>query len=322
VWGKIIGCFLNIPPSAVDAATVQHLELLAPATSESDQICIEKLMRSRTIFPAISDPRQRERLFLNIKAIDCMIPSLKTFYDNLIFLEPCCKILRQLLDPEMKKKTIRRGFRAVYLPPETLEIEFQEGVKRPYQSTTPNGDWFLRYIALWAFCVRYFAELVPVTPRMEVGKDKPPVKEPNPFLWRELARLAVNSGFPTGAALELEKRPIDRYSIHFFLCVYAQAKSENRCIEESLARNYFRNQREQPQFTDENSLEIKRRSGIPFNDDYYKDQLSFFIPTVIAKVPEPGWEITPFFVKYDFFRAFLTDSKQQVLDLALHVCLY
>ncbi|OCL03052.1 hypothetical protein AOQ84DRAFT_420650 [Glonium stellatum] len=77
VWKQILRCGdSSIPMSAVDAISVQSLELCAPAISERDRLSITGLMRSKDLFPAITDSRQREHLLENILSIHCLIPSL------------------------------------------------------------------------------------------------------------------------------------------------------------------------------------------------------------------------------------------------------
>lgn len=307
---------LNISYSAVDALTVQKLELCAPAISERDRISIKSWMQSKTIFPTITDSHKRDALLENILLIPCLIPTLRSCFENLKYLEPCCTILKQLLGSK-QNGTIWRGFSAVYFRPENLNVEYLEDQITPLSPTTFEGDRWLGYVTLWAFCMRHFPEMIYVAPKKEQGKQKPVVKEPNPALWHKLGNLAVIQGFRTDRALELQKQDPDReLAIHFLKqakpgCGDDISRPVSQVTQVLKSMKPSHGERQLPQFTSEAKLLSNRRCGRPFEDDHVKDQSSLFVPSIFFADCVQGTEITSFYVKRDLCHSFLKSSTQQ-----------
>jgi hypothetical protein len=101
-WKDILRCGTQtLPFSTVDSKTVQYLELLAPS-SPSDKALVEDLMKRGVLFPSQSSPQIRQTLLDNIYAFSGVIPSLRTFFETLKYLEPTCKALKKLLDTRLK----------------------------------------------------------------------------------------------------------------------------------------------------------------------------------------------------------------------------
>ena len=95
-----------LPFLAVDAVTVQSLELLSPKYSMIDKGLVIDLMERGKIFPSQHDSEVRKTLLENICEFSGVIPSLWTFFETLKYLEPLCEALRHLLGRQMKR-TIR-----------------------------------------------------------------------------------------------------------------------------------------------------------------------------------------------------------------------
>jgi hypothetical protein len=86
----------------VDTGTIWNLKLLIPAVLKTDINCITALIESRKIFPAILDQSIRDFILQNISLVDCLIPLLRTFFENLKYLKLCYIILKHLIGNEMK----------------------------------------------------------------------------------------------------------------------------------------------------------------------------------------------------------------------------
>ena len=77
VWKRILRCGdTMLPLSAINAVTVQSLELLAPKHSEIDKSLVINLMERREIFPSQNDRGIRKTLVENIYNFPGVIPSL------------------------------------------------------------------------------------------------------------------------------------------------------------------------------------------------------------------------------------------------------
>jgi hypothetical protein len=82
-------------------------------------------MEFRKIFPAILDQLIRDFILQNISLVDCLIPLLRTFFENLKYLKPYYIILKHLIGNKMKR-IICWSLEAYYYYPKNLIILFLE----------------------------------------------------------------------------------------------------------------------------------------------------------------------------------------------------
>lgn len=122
-WCRILG--MTIPKSAVDAHTVKFLELRAPGTSQLDQYVVEKALNRQELFPSVIEQQLRSQLRRNVCNIRCLIPTLRTFFKNTIYLEPCCHAMKLQLG-SIEIETLQECFFTTYKRPEKLVIEHRE----------------------------------------------------------------------------------------------------------------------------------------------------------------------------------------------------
>jgi hypothetical protein len=104
-----------LPFSAIDAVTVQNLELLAPKHSDIDKSLVINLIERGEIFLSQNDRGIRKTLVENICDFPGVIPLLWTFFETLKYLEPLCEALRQLLGAQIKR-TIRLSLTGLFFP--------------------------------------------------------------------------------------------------------------------------------------------------------------------------------------------------------------
>ncbi|KAI1537805.1 ATPase [Pyrenophora tritici-repentis] len=125
-WKRILQCGdTMLPFSAVDAFTVQSLELLAPKHSDIDKSLAIDLMECGKIFPSQNDRGIRKTLMENICNFPGVIPSLRTFFETLKYLEPLCEALKWLLGTQMKH-TIRSSLIGLFFPPGKNMVQLNE----------------------------------------------------------------------------------------------------------------------------------------------------------------------------------------------------
>ncbi|KAF2259650.1 hypothetical protein CC78DRAFT_410437, partial [Lojkania enalia] len=205
----------------VDTVTVQHLESCAPGVSENDERRVTFLMESNQIFATLPDePGIKNEILQSIKSVRCLIPSLRTFFENQKYLEPCCIILRTLLG-ESEKRSIWKGFSANYFRPPELYVQYSEQSTRTFSLSESSVISFhagkaIGYLQLWLFCLRHFPEMTSIAPKMTPGMKKQR-RDHNPALWQKLGRLAVALGFRTPPALQLAAQSPDRENAMQFL---------------------------------------------------------------------------------------------------------
>jgi len=324
VWDQILQD-TRVSRAAIDTITVQRLESLAPSASAEDMRQITEWMHCKEIFPDVSELVTRDVLLRNIAAVPCMIPSLRTLFENLKYLEPCCTILRNLLDPK-KKRTIRAGLASCYKHPARVCVDFDEHDTRFRSPGAVDGDRWLAYAQLWAYCLRHFPDMTAVAPRKERSKEKPAVKGSNPALWHGLGKLAVSLGFQSQAAIDLASKDPDReLASQFLRHARPGSQAENGCIEDITKildrMRQDRSERHQPETTSANPLALERRCGRPFEDDHVRDERHLFVPFLWADVRASGSNITTLFVKRDLFSACLGLGPGEVIA-ALFVYIY
>ena len=279
-----------LPFSAVDAVTVQSLELLSPKYSMIDKSLVIDLMERGKIFPSQHDSGIRKTLLENICEFSGVIPSLWTFFETLKYLEPLCEALRHLLGRQMKR-TIRSSLAGLFFAPsknivqlnETEEVEIKVGLSK-------QDAMMVAYTELWAFCSRHFDGLTAYTPRKETGRLRPHVKGPNPVVWQHFAKLAISRGFRIKHAQDLVAQE-EQY--HSQLALDYLCKAKPMCpnfskdhIQRVLtaARSY------QSPKTNEHILELLhpslgRRSGRPFELDFIKEKEIMFLPQLYSGPP-------------------------------------
>jgi hypothetical protein len=103
-WKRILRCGdTMLPSSAVNAATVQSLKLLAPKHLDINKALVIDLIERGEIFPSQNDCSIQKSLVENIYAFPSVILLLQTFFKTLKYLEPLCEALRQLLGEQMKR---------------------------------------------------------------------------------------------------------------------------------------------------------------------------------------------------------------------------
>ncbi|PVH95990.1 hypothetical protein DM02DRAFT_536228, partial [Periconia macrospinosa] len=146
----------------VDTATVCGLELRAPGKSRYD---MEQIRDNAKIFSSL-DGNRRSLLLERAVQVNCIIPSLRTFFENQKYLEPCSLILKGLLSPN-EKRSLWKSFSANYFPPQHLEVQVSETEHTaisPQSLGLPRDKCVLyqrriAYIQLWLFCFRNFPEM-------------------------------------------------------------------------------------------------------------------------------------------------------------------
>ena len=289
-WKEILRCRDRVlPPSVVDAATVKHLELLAPQHSEIDRGFVIDLMERGEIFPSQTDHSIREALLENICAFSGVIPSLWTFFETLKYLEPLCEALRQLLGEQMKR-TIRSSLTGLFFAPRKNMVQLNETQDVEIKVALSKHDaMMVAYTELWAFCSRHFDGLTACTPRKETGESKPHVKGPNPVVWQHLARFALSRGFHIQHAQALTTKE-EHYHAQLALDYLQKAKPMCSKFSEHHVQRVISAVQSNESFEasdpalEPSHLSIDRRSGRPFERDFAEEKKILFFPQLYSGI--------------------------------------
>lgn len=301
----------------LDEYTVHELELLAPAMSVSDQRKVEDLFYRGLVFSSVTDRVKRETLLQSVLTQRCLIPSLRTFFENQKYLEPCSIILKSLLD-DSDKRSIWQSFRANFFPPDTVQLQVNEGSLEFEDLPLAKGSnteitCKLGYIQLWLFCFRHFPEMTAIKPRLEMRTGQQTQPQPTmAALLPKLARLAVTLGFRTDKAVSLANEDSDLLVAEQFLRSSIPDLTINiskhvvyikHVLAEIRASSDYLPTAMCSEFTASQPLLKERRCGRPFEQDHIQDCETLFVPLLYAKV-ESGAEFSSLYAKYDIFKAF------------------
>lgn len=246
-----------------------------------------------------------------------MIPSLRTFFEYQKYLEPCCSILRRLLNAENSKQSLWRAFSANYFPPEQLQVQTSETTSISLSNVPQETMRALSYMQLWLFCLRNFPEMTATYPRLSPSfgnrglKRKRPGSNYNQALWNRLGRLAVELGVRTPESKALyEKSPDREHAVQFLRAARPAFKDPSdhliRAVEEILEgikESY------QPAALPELTTEIDPnwpqgyRCGKPYESDHQQDKDHLFLRLFMNGQPS-GRYISTLYGKRDMIFAF------------------
>ncbi|KAI9774700.1 MAG: hypothetical protein M1839_001661, partial [Geoglossum umbratile] len=125
-WNEITLGNLAIQ-QAVDIRTVRNLQSRAPSVSVIDRDYIINQMDNKTLFSTIVDDNLRELIKQALLQLRVIIPTIKSFHENLKYFGIGAKILKTHLLSEPLETTIYRTMFSQWSPPENILVEFQEG---------------------------------------------------------------------------------------------------------------------------------------------------------------------------------------------------
>jgi hypothetical protein len=319
-WKTILRCNDRmLPLSTVDSDTVQNLELLAPKHSQIDKDLVCDLMERKVLFASLSDTGTRQELLDNLCAFSGSIPSLRTFFDMLKYIEPTCEALRKLLDTRLKT-TIRSSLKGLFWAPAQSYVQATENDDVIIETDLGEEDRFMvAYAELWAFCSRHFDGLTASTPLKETTGIKPCAKGPNPVTWYHLARFATSRGFRVPNAHTLLEKGKECY--HELALEYLRKAHPTR--------SHFSSHQihkvildDQTSVTCDPDVEIPlldieflcrgRRNGRPFENEFAKEKLVLFIPRLFSL--ELCSEVTLTYMRRELYsRLFLYNVQVSVL---------
>ncbi|CAI6337035.1 unnamed protein product [Periconia digitata] len=316
VWDAILSCGnTKLDGSVVNALTVEKLELLCPKYSQSDKKTILQLMEENVLFPSVRDAEVRRKLFMNICSSPVLIPSLRTFFETLKYLEPICEAMKQLIGKKTRG-TIRQNLADSFRLPERMIVQSMENCYMELKVVPPKAiAGQLAYIQLWAFCARHFNTLTPSTPRKESNRSKPSIQGPNPVLCQRLAKFAFDLGFRTSAverlmdddsAQQLARGYLEKANP---LCVDFTAEHIQAIVNIAQAQS----QTSEVSETIDVELDVYRRCGRPYELDLADDKRDLFYTKIYSA--SSAERINLLFVRQDMFKSLFGEFQISESDL-------
>jgi hypothetical protein len=272
-------------------------------------------MEERLIFPGLLGDDERSGVLRSIKSITYMIPSLRTFFEDQKYIEPCCSILKTLINDPKRRRTLWRGYSSIFVAPEIFRVQFTEKASKRVSSQSQKE---LGYLQLWMFCLRNYPEMTDIKPLL-TSRGTRTRWEQNLGLWQKLGTLAVNLGFRTPTAVKLAKGDPDRECARRFLEMTRPHCSDLESSVNEVTRVLRGIEERLPVptdafFTSSQPLSYDRRCGKPHGNDFASDRSALFL-SLFSKEVKHGPFITPLYVKRNALESFLEDYTSKVRKL-------
>jgi len=273
----------------VDQATVKALELKAPRLSTLDAKVLRGQVLGGEIFGAFSE-QERVAIWGRLQAVDGLIPSLFTFFEDVKYLEACANCVKRLvsLSPRDTVSTaLEKAFCDANQRADRAVIQVTESsfTSSP-ASLADRVD--LGYRQLHAYAMRHYLQM----PREPKGKELLArlMVNTDETVLRDFADLADRLGFGSPEITALKQ-----------------------CPKSTVAR--ARSERSKPLLVTDGAGEIKkRRCGLPRVEDYVEDGEFLFVNHLHNEEKEQGEGITSFFVRKSVYFAFFGRSLPLTLD--------
>ncbi|KIW00819.1 uncharacterized protein PV09_07582 [Verruconis gallopava] len=286
-WTAFLRGLPDATPDRFDAESIAFIEGLAPASSDSDRDLIEKEMTTGKLFPRVKAAAHRKTLLENLLGYPYMIPTIKFIFEGLKQLEPACEVLKKFIG-QSSRSTIRSGFFGAYENTEAAPVELGERHWRKGTWQTEEARREFLYIQQWVRALRNFYYMTDFTPRKEVGKAKPEIKQASPFLEFQLGRLAMRSGFKTETAMEWNQRDVSKEWTQRLCCDMEIGLGEiddatRAQIAMSLPKRRTASPGKDVRLLGTEAYPKDRRNGRPYEDDYFGDRQSYFLYPLLRK---------------------------------------
>ena len=183
IWDKFTLGNLAIA-AKVCIPTVKLLELRAPSMSLMDRSAISRDMDNRSLFPGLLDPELRSLVRTDILNLQVIIPTIKSFHENIKYFEIGASIMKSHLLRRDQRHTLYDSLK--WTQPEELQIEVEENVfekvvvsGRVGRVSRPGRESEERENSTKEFCFKElfnyglcdFTKLSDFSPRKDPGHD-------------------------------------------------------------------------------------------------------------------------------------------------------
>lgn len=263
---------------------VKTLELRCPRYSTHDETVIKRELDQKRLFSRFS-PEERQAIWTELTAIDCIIPSLFTFFEDIKVLQSCAESMKHLILPI--DKTFDRALRDS-LTQGQMESEIEEA----------HIDLSIRQ--LWIYSMRNFRNLSQ-QPRRSIDKllAKVPPEQADESKLARFAKLADQCGFHTPEIDYLKQLTLgeDEELVSF----YKTSRITNNKLTRSQTNNLT------PAIVSDSINATPRRCGLPTHATYEHNRRLLtveFLHFDYGELNPRGRDITSFFVLQSTYFAF------------------
>jgi hypothetical protein len=290
VWSSILPKDQGLLRLA-DETTVEALQLRVPGLCSEDSEFLEGLMNDGVLFPSVKSQQERQTIWRRLLQVRTLIPSLYTFFEDIKYIKPQVKIIKQLLGKSFNGSLIgamNQTFSGVNQNDGVVRVQETESSFRFCRGNSIDQKRF-GIFQLLQFPARNFTNMIPERPKKEDGKETPVPKTPDISTWQAFATLAYNLGFECEQIHRLRNKNPDRERARAALL---QARDPLRFKYEETAFESFQSQIAEmfataveispPSttpafFVDVSGESLERRCGRTFENAYESDRQSFFL---------------------------------------------
>jgi len=279
-------------------------------------------MKSGSVFPKIGDKLLRAKIWSNLMRIQCPIPSLYTFQEDIRYLQPLVGIMKRISGfPTRKgsKTTLRvvleQSFTGANQHEDHVQVQEAKFAVKTYRGNLEDrldlGIW-----QAWLYLMREFTNMVPECPKKEKGKPTPTPKRPNPAAWYHFAMYMYRLGFESDEIHRQMRRDTDREIAHNSLLDarspedYVYNELDLKSHEDGMVKMYNTARRKTPSagnpvlFVDGLGEDLERRCGRTFENAYEYDRKHLFLNVLGGSNWAGGRGITSLFVRISVCFAF------------------
>ncbi|CZR64890.1 uncharacterized protein PAC_14790 [Phialocephala subalpina] len=156
---------------AVDIYTVQNLQMRAPLASSADRDhIIQCFSNDQLIFSKVTDIAHREKIKQTILQLPVIIPTIKSFHENVKYLEPAAKIIKKQLFGNRVPYTIYQALSSIWRSTGRAIVEVREGQFKFVQVSLEDSMKDIAYVQVFLSAFRNFPRLSYDAPRKEKGE--------------------------------------------------------------------------------------------------------------------------------------------------------
>ena len=260
-----------------------------PRLSQRDQQCLQKALS--TDGPLSHLPHNaRAHIYQTIIQYFHTIPSLYTFFKDLIYIKRCRDLLKKLITDDKylpKDQSLKKCFYKIFQARQRAVIQtnhrdFQNGAE-----ASQEDRFLLSYSQMWLCAMRYWPD------SLTEGGRKLPTAVDQCFqsclraqFWALIAKTALDLGFRSSRIVSLA------------------SKTEGLDLTSTVSY---------PGFTDTVNQEHWERWGVPYQDKHLSDRNTLFINRLLVEVPQDSGlseEISTFFVRRSLFLRLFPQSME------------
>ncbi|KAM3475765.1 hypothetical protein MY8738_007241 [Beauveria namnaoensis] len=309
----------------LDEDTVLSLQLKAPGACEKEARALYAQVHSGCLFRAFNETA-RNRIWLRLcsATVDCLVPSLYAFFENLKYMQAAADCMRRLV-PREARKSLRRSFEKKYSTEDADESEciIQTSWSSFRSIPMPRADSFdVAYRQLWLYALREQQSMpIPRKQKLAIAETR----HADEIVVFRFACLAQKLGFKSDEIKALVQRNPDQAIARRLLTTARKADEfeyEDMSTSIQLITQIFSTAQliSAPIPTEEDDVDDIAvppvRCGTPHAAHHSRDKPDMFLDKLHAPMHRHGSDLTSFFVQRSIYFAFFgQDIDIPVVDL-------